>query len=122
MKEKQLKSLCLVVTCRIRLDFLGTQASNFQEDTRQIKAILMCGRIWVFENCMASACQQNQRQERLIWTDKSTELQTTAGYELGWIYSLAKLNQGIVPYVLDTFIICRSLCCTAINNRRTQCE
>lgn len=30
---------------------------------------------------MALACQQNQKQERLIWPDKSTELQITAGYE-----------------------------------------
>lgn len=27
------------------------------------------------------ACQQNQKQERLIWRDKSTVLQIAAGYE-----------------------------------------
>lgn len=37
------------------------------------------------------ACQQNQKQERLIWADKSTKLQITAGYETAQIYCTGKL-------------------------------
>ncbi len=52
---------------------------------------------------------KNQKQERLIWTDKSTELQITAGYETARIYSLGKPNQEYCPtsyiYHLQAFVL-----------------
>lgn len=66
----------------------------------------------VFEKYrVALACQQNQKQERLIWTDKSTELQITAGYETAWMYFLGKLVLGntvshvIYIYHLQVFVL-----------------
>lgn len=40
-----------------------------------------------------AACQQNQKQERLIWSDKATELGIAAGCDTGWMSGPERLHQ-----------------------------